>query len=261
VPRNTLTTDVIEDEVKKALGGSQVEVELGEDDFDKCLKDCVRLYNRTRPGHGRIAIPVTPQQKKYGPLNSWPPGAPTTALTIPPTIQGIVRGQFVTNQAPVTDPFDTINNGIGRVLSGQGTPFGEIDQQLQYIKTARVVASSDPDWQQAWEGDQFWIYVDIARTPVLFAAEYTFHFTPDDDKLSGVSMIPDGDTDFLVGFVLARAKQILANVRGKFQGVVNEEGATDPIDFEELRQEGKDEEAEWTEELKKRRRPLIPVIG
>jgi hypothetical protein len=261
MPRNSLTTEVIEDEIKSALGGSQIEIELGEDDFDKSLKDCIRVYNRNRPGFGRCGIAVTPQQKKYGPLNAWPVGVPPAQRTLPTTIQGIDRVQFVTNQAPVTDPFDTINNGIGRILSGQGTPFGEIDQQLGYIKMARWIASSDPEYQILWEGDQLFLYVDIARTPVLASITYKYHYTPDDDPNTGVGMIPDSDTDFIVGFILARAKQILGRARGKYGGVFTEEGGTIEVDAAPLIQEGKEEEGEWMEEIRKRRRPLPPVLG
>jgi hypothetical protein len=255
MPRNSLTMAVIKEEVATALGGSRVEIELLDDDYQKCMRDMIRVLNRNRPGRGRAAIHVTPSQKKYGPLD------PKSTPAFPATIQGIVKCAFVTNQAPITDPFDTINNGIGRVLSGQGTPFGEIDQQLQYIKLARVVASSDPEWQQAWEGPSLFVYVDIARTPVLCSIEYTFHFTPDDDPINGVSMIPDGDTDMVVGFVAARAKQILGRQRMKHGGIVNPDGATDTVDGDALLSEGKDEEDKWTEEIRSRRRPLLPVIG
>jgi len=173
----------------------------------------------------------------------------------------VTKVQFVTNQAPVTDPFDTINNGIGRILSGQGTPFGEIDQQLQYIKLAREVASTDPTFQQNWEGDELYLFIDIARVPVLCSIDYTFHYTGDDDATSGIGMIPDGDTDILLGFVTARAKQILAKIRGKFGGIATPDGGMDPIDSEDLKEEGKEEEAEWLEEIRKRRRPLLPVLG
>lgn len=257
MPRNSLTPEIIEEEVRVALGASGVEVELAADDFEKSLKDMIRLYNRNRPGRARQNLYVSPSQKKYGPVGYSPDG--TKQLI--PTIQGIVACNFVTNQAPVTDPFDTINNGIGRILSGSGTPFGEIDQQLQYIKQARVVAGSDPEWQQSWEGDRLYIYVDIARTPVLCGIEYTFHYAATVDPYIGIGMIPDGDTDFVVGFVCARAKQILARIRGKHGGILNPDGQADPVDWEGLLTEGKEEEKDWEEKIEKRRRPLLPVIG
>lgn len=255
MPRNSLTPAVIREEIEAALGKSGVEIELDDDDFEKCLKDVIRTYNRNRPGQGRFGLRVSPQQKKYGPLG------PSVLSTIPATIQGVRRVQFVTNQAPITDPFDTINNGIGRILSGSGTPFGEIDQQLAYIKMARVVAGSDPEYQQNWEGASLFLYIDVARTPLLCSVEYTYHYTADENAVTGVGMIPDGDTDFVVGFGLARAKQILGRIRGKHQGITNEEGSTDPIEYDAILSEGREEEREWLEEIKKRRRPLLPTLG
>lgn len=257
MPRNDLTVDLLVEEVNSALGSSGVTVELDNDDYQKCLKDMIRVYNRNRPQRARQNLYVSPSQKKYGPLGT----DPSTQQIVIPTIQGVVAVSFVTNQAPVTDPFDTINNGIGRVLSGSGTPFGEIDQQLQYIKMARNVASSEPEYQTAWEGSQLFIYVDIARTPVLCSIEYTYHLTPDDDPNTGIGMMPDGDVDFMVGFVTARAKQILSTIRGKHGGILNPDGQTDPVDWEELRQQGVEEEEKFEEKIKERRRPLLPILG
>lgn len=253
--RNSLTRDVIKEEIQTALGSSLVEVELLDDDFDKCLRDMIRILNRVRPGCGRAAIHVTPAQKKYGPLN------PNFTPPFPATIQGIKKAAFVTNQAPITDPFDTINNGLGRVLSGSGTQFGDIDQQLQYLKLARNVAGSEPEYQVSWEGSDLYVFIDIARTPVLCSLDYTYHFTLDEDPLTGLGMIPDGDSDFVVGFTAARAKQILARHRLKHGGIVNPDGATDTVDGEDILAEGKEEEDKWLEEIRSRRRPLLPVIG
>jgi hypothetical protein len=256
MPRNSLTVASIQEEVNASLGSSGVSVELESADYQKCLFDMIRVYNRNRPGRIRFMLPVTPQQKKYGPL-----GYDNFGNVIIPTIQGVVAVSFVTNQAPVTDPFDTINNGIGRVLSGSGTPFGEIDQQLQYIKMARNVAASEPEHQVDWEGDKLFIFIDIARTPVLCSLEVSFHYTPDDATYTGIGYIPDGDTDFIVGYVAARAKQILGRIRIKHGGVMNPDGQMDPIDGEALVTEGKTEEDEWLEKILSRRRPLLPILG
>ncbi len=177
-----------------------------------------------------------------------------------PTIQGIVHVDFITNRAVVTDPFDFTNQGLRQVLSGTGGPFGEVEQQLDYLKTAKRIASAEPEWKQIWESNQLFLYLDITRQPTLASMTYTWHVTPNDDPATGVGLIPDGDTDWIHDYILAMSKTIVGRKRGKFGGIANPEGADDATDSEGLISEGREDMERLQEEILKRRRPLLPVI-
>jgi hypothetical protein len=75
-----------------------------------------------------------------------------------------------------------------------------------------------------------------------------------------MQQIPNGDVGWIMEYILVRAKQVLGRVRGKFHGIPNSEGATDDTDYSELLSEGIERQRELEEELRKRRRPLEPVI-
>lgn len=246
---NTLTIKQVREEVLAALGGSQVSVELDDKDVQKCVNDSVRLYNRTRPRRGRAAIAVTSSQKKYGPMQNFHPG-----------LQGISDVDFVTTTQSLVDPFDTVNQWFSQIISGSGQVFSDIELQLHYIETARRIASAEPEWHAQWEQRDYFLYVDIIHTPVFVGYAYTWHVTPDDNAQTGIQHIDEGDTDWILNYTTARAKQILARVRGKFGGIPSPDGGVDPTDADGLLSEGREEQTNLEEELRKRRRPLVPVI-
>jgi hypothetical protein len=80
------------------------------------------------------------------------------------------------------------------------------------------------------------------------------------DPQIGLGTIPEGDVDWMQDFAVARAKQILTRIRGKFSGIEGPDGSMNEIDFQALAEEGRTDEKDLMDELKRRRRPLAPVI-
>lgn len=250
MPNTVLTIANVKSETAIALGGEGVDIELVEVDYEKCLKDALRVYNRNRPMQGNAAITITAAQRKYGPLN-----------TIHPGLQGILTCEFITGGTGSLNVFDQLGNNLSQSLAAaNGLPFGEIDQQLQYVEMSRRIVSSEPEWRAGWEGANYYLYIDSVQPGLLCSYLYSFHATPDDNANTGMQLLPDGDTDWIMAFTLARAKQILARKRGKFQGIMNPDGGTDAVDWSELRDEGREDEGKLIEEIQARRRPLPPVI-
>lgn len=251
MPNTVLTLELIPPHIQTMLGSSGVNLEVDAKDIKECLVKTIALYNRCRPQRDTQRLQVCQTQKRYGPLDVTYPG-----------LQGVVAVQFVSSAiSDRVDPFDTLNNSINRSLAGaDGTPFGEIDQQLEYMEMGRRVASAENEWKGQWERDKhYYLYVDI-RAQYFCSITYTWHVTPDDADTTGMSFIPDGDTDWILNHVLALTKQILSRIRGKFGGIPNSDGGTDSVDYEMLADEGKQEAADLKVEIEARRRPLVPEI-
>ena len=256
MPNTELTLENIREETLTELGVSAVEVELVEKDIDKCLKDALRLYNRVRPKRIRAVLTTTSAQKKYRIDN------------IVPDLLGVVHVEFIRQQNVFGDPFDPFfNDRTGLTVTGD--TYGEFDQKLHYIEEARRIGSTEPEWHAQWETivtdpstdpptteEQYFIYANTSiPVDTGFIATPKFLLT---DK--SMQTIPEGDVDWILAYVSARAKQILGKIRGKFKGITGPEGENTEIDYDEMKEEGVTEETELKEEINKRRRPLLPVI-
>ncbi len=242
----TLTLASVRDETRTSLGSSGCEIELLDKDVDKALKDAIRVYNHYRPRHARAGLPICASQKKY----------PITR----PGLSGIVSVQFIEPRAPISsvDPFDYLSYSTVNPAAQNG--YGDREMTLGYIEYARTVASSEPEWQGQWEGDSYFLYVDVAKN-YLCSYECTWLLTPNDDAVTGIKFADGIDEDWIMDYTLARAKTMLSRVRGKFAGIVNPDGAQDTVDYAELQQEGREDMKDLLEQIRKRRRPLAPVTG
>lgn len=252
----------IAEEVRVALGDSGVDLELTEKDIERSIRQALRVYNHDRPGRRKLAIAVTAAQKRY-PLD------PVSFAGI----QGIVAFEAV--RARLTDgidPFDPLSViGPGGVHTGIDT-FGDYAQKLSYIEQARRISSSEVEWRFQWEpaqpgptaaGDVYVpvLYADIPLTlPVFCSIEYTYHFTMDNAAHTGLQNIPSGDTDWFIDYVVAFSKTILAQIRGKFKGIVGPDGGDQAVDYDDLKSEGREDIKELKDALRRRRRPLPPEI-
>lgn len=248
-----LTLSGVTDEVRTALGFSSIEVELEARDIEKCLRDALRRFNRVRPWRHRKALTISPTTKKYRLEKAAHPG-----------LLGVSQVDFVTDthRDDTLDPFDYEEQALAGLTAIGGESFGEIQWRRSYIEDATRIVSAEPEWFAQWEEDgEYYIYIDIRRSPVRCSFTWTSAYTPDDDPGTGMQWIEQGDVQWVLDFTCARAKQILGRVLGKHQGIITSDGGTDPTDHAELRQEGREDEEKLMEELKQRRRPLPPVIG
>ena len=250
MPNTVLTLENIKEEVEISLGGTDIEVELQEKDYEKVIKDAVRLYNRHRPRRGNAALAVTTAQKKYGPLAH-------------PGLHGIMSVNFVENRTRSgVDAFDSLGRTMTQGLTtAGGDTFGSVEQQLVHIEQGRNITSSETEWKGAWEGLDYYLYVDISQSNLLCSYEYTWHVTPNDSVTTGMKFIDDADVEWVLDYVKARAKEIVALKRRKFGGVTNPEGSQDPIDASEMMQEAREDLERLKIEIESRRRPLPPVLG
>lgn len=254
MPNTTLTKAKILDEVLTMLGGTAVDVELIDKDVAKCTADAFRVYNHNLPMRSRQAIPATNAQTRYV-LNH-------------PNLEGVTEVEFVPNNQFLggVDPFDIFGRSLGQTLqAAPGVSYGDVFQQQMYIKDARRISSTEPEWFGQWEYTmtpaEYALYIYVApSTNYHVAYTYAWHLSPDDNAQTGMQLAPSEDVDWIMDYTLARAKQILARKLGKFQGITNPDGATDPTDAENLRSEGREDQQRLEEEMKRRRRPLLPLV-
>ncbi len=255
MPNATLTLESFKDDVLTRLGATGVDVELEEKDVMQCLKDTLRLYNRNRPQRGQAALTVTTGQKKYGPIDTLYPG-----------FIGVVDVQFtrsdlISGRLDVFNPQSVVSEA-GTLVNQQGQTLAEVDQSLQYLEMGRRILSSEPEYKAMTDRDgHYYIYVDVSDSAYQMSFDYTWHITATDrPDPCGLWMIPDGDTDWIIDFAVASAKIILGRKRGKHQGIVNPDGATDTTDYADILAEGREDLRDLTEKIEARRRPLSPLI-
>jgi hypothetical protein len=248
---NEMTPALVRAEIETRLGISGVAVELCDRDFDSVLAEAVRQINRNVPPRAREALVVTTATKKYRIDN----------VVLPKKMIGVVNVEFV-DPAYISqgiDPFDPWWT-LGAGMSIGGDTIAEYEQKLVYMEQAREVMGSDASWQGSWEGAEYYLYVDIRR-PLQCAYEYTWRITPDDDVDTGIQLLPDSLIDWLLDYATARAKEILARIRNKFVGVPMPDGSVSETDAGTILEEGRTDQKELLDMLKKRRRPLPPVFG
>lgn len=254
MPNTSLTKAKILEEVQTMLGGTSVDVELIENDVAKCVKDALRVYNHNLPMRARKAIAVTPGQKRY--------------ILTHPQLEGVTEVEFVSQSvySGIIDPFTVVGQSLAASLqAAPGVSYGDVYQQQMMREDASKLASTNPDWYGQWEHHVdpavYALYIDVAANGLYHVAyTYAWHLTPDNEPLTGMQLAPNEDVDWIQEYILARAKQILSRKLGKFGGITNPDGAPDPTDAAELRQEGREDQIRLDESILKRRRPLLPVI-
>lgn len=249
MPNSHLTLEYVIDEVRTNLGSSGIEVEVEESDIQKGLIQALRAFNRNTPRRTKTKIAVTQAQKKY-------------AITHPGLL-GITHVEFVdpiVADKGTLDPFDPYSVIHDTGLLTGGETVGQYDQALQYQEQFRNVTSAENEWFVQWEDEQYYLYIDIRRH-MYCSYTYTWKVTPDDSPATGLRHVGEGEIGWICDYTTARAKLILYRIRGKFQGITGPDGGEQPIDWSELRDEGREDTKDLTEEIEKRRRPLEPLLG
>lgn len=250
MPNSVLNPTSIRSEIMSRLGANGVEVEITEDDLRAATAEAVRNYTRYRPKVQRRALTSSPSTKRYVLDPAQHPG-----------LVGLLDVQFITRRTDPSaiDPFNPYDSGLGNLLVGDES-YGDIAQRVSFSKDAARVISAEPEWFTQWEGTSFVLYVDIVREATHVSYAWTANYTPDANVSTGMQLIPDPDTDWVLDYIEARCKKTLGMVRRKFGGIPNSEGSTDEVDGQALVDEGQLKIEALLEDLKRRTIPIPPVI-
>lgn len=252
MPNALLSIAQVREEVQTMLGSSGVAVELSNNDFLLCFRRALRKLNTHRPGRGVVKLVVNSSQKRY------------EISPVPAGLKGIRRVEFVEEPLPssVIDPFNPLTyHPAPTTLTGVLTP-GDVAQEADYRESARRVMGLDPVSRWQWEGTHLYIYVDIPTgVTYLCCVEFVFHYMDAVGVPNGIDMIPDVDADWILEYCTAQGKQILGRIRKKFGGIADDQGGVGEVDGSDLVTEGREDEKELLDALKRRRRPLLPVTA
>lgn len=253
MPNNVLSSEVFAEELRALLGGSQVDIELSDDDIRLCASRTLRVYNRYLPFRGRAKLAVTASTKRYR-IDHLHTG-----------LLGVADVQFLSQRVTSTvDPFDPLMQTVYSRKNTMETTFGDVMMIRVYAEDAQRVMSAEPEWHGQWErvggALQYALYIDVP-THVTTECGYSFRcaYQDTDDPATGRLAIPDGDADWFLAYGAALAKQMLSRVRGKHGGVLTSEGGTDTTDADSDRSEAATELEALTNEIKMRKPPYIPV--
>jgi len=249
MPNTDLTLVNIQEEVELELGGSGTEVELEEKDYKLAIRRAIRIYNRNRPQHAMVVLNASSSQKKYGPISH-------------PGLRGISKVEFVRTDELYFAPFGIVYYLDSYGLFLNGDTWGALDMRLQYREMVERIAGVEPEWYAQQEGDDYYLYVDIGADDTYDVCyEYTFGVTPDNATATGMQHIPEGDVDWVMSYVVAVCKTILGNIRGKHAGgVVGPDGSAVEVKSSTFVDEGKAEMEALMEEIRSRRKPLLPLL-
>lgn len=253
----SLTMAMLRADTLTALGAESIDVEISTQTLNLAIADAIRMLNQWHPPVGWGVINFTSSMPLY-----------TIAI---PGLYGILEVDCVKNW------FGTANNtglGLSPFLYYPGfmfaySPFGmagdtagDFDMEMTYQKSSRIIFGRDFDWNAR--------LVSIGTVQLFVRAgagsqvqfQYVWHITADDDPQTGVSFIPSSDVDWVRYFIIARAKQVLGRILRKYGNGVNmPDGGSESLDGSALVSEGKEEQKELEQKIRKRRRPLSPQRG
>lgn len=266
-PVRTLLSAIgaIKDEL---TGGGTIELEIPDATITRCFADAVLALNSMRPQRAWAGVPFVVGQR--------------IELDYP-NVKGIVNVQISRGTG-----CDDRCGGLGQALMVV-TPFGGFSglrpyaglfglngalsvlmpgdmpsdlYQIMQERAAAVPANKRPDWAVRVDptNNKKYLYVD-APSGSLVAIQYTYNATADDDSITGLWHLTETDYDWVKRYALAKAKQALGRVLRKHGGVNMPDGSVEQLDGEQLMDEGRADEQALREELKGRRRPLLPEVG
>ena len=255
MPNTELNIEYVRSHVLKRLGASSIDVELLADDIDEAGRQALRVLNRYRPIIGEAQLRVAKAQHRY-----------PIAINRPGLI-GVYDIHFITSFTEfgtLFDPFFTSPFGVTNLPNGS---YATLMMELTYIKDARRITSNDPDGKFAWiinpqtKRPEANLFINIPFDPTLCGFSYTWGVDYNDSPEVGLMNVSSDDVDWFLNFTVARAKFTLARILGKFGGIPTSEGGTDGTDAESLRQEAIQDEAQLTEDIRRRRRQLPPITA
>lgn len=254
MPNDALSADVLREDLRTLLGGSQIDIEIADADVDLMATRTLRVYNRFLPFRGVAKLVVTPAQKRYRVDN------------LHSGLLGVSDVQFVNSRvgASVVDPFDPYYSNALLGSTSADETFGDIAQRRSYSEDASRIVGSEPEWMGQWErvgsALEYALYVDVSRDSYSCSYTFTAKYADSDDPALGRLAIPETDVDWFLNYMAALGKQHLARVRGKHGGVLTPEGSTDTTDADADRSEASVELEALLAEIKMRRPPPMPVI-
>lgn len=141
-------------------------------------------------------------------------------------------------------------------------------QALESLEMARRVFGAEVEWVGGWEYDGnrdeqvYALYVQIgANTRLKYGYEYLVCFSADDNKQTGLGLVPQGLHRWLKEYTLCRSRLILGRALRKFQGMPSPEGGDLQMDGIELTTEAESKQEVLEEQIRNWRTSFTPIVS
>jgi len=246
-----LTREVLFESIKSTLGGSDVDVELGDRDLERGSNAASQLLARFFPQRGHHVIGVASTVSKY--------------LIDVANIVGVLD----------VVPFET----AGRL---EHFPYATsyIDRTLEqgHMEDRSQVFQDFPEWHWQFEAEEVeispsetevqnraYLYINLSestftdvflRRPTHVDVLFAWYIEPSDDKYVGLPRLPFDQEEWFVDYATARCREILGDKRNKFGGIPGPDGQTFQIDGDGQIQRARDDMRRLREDLQARARQL-----
>jgi hypothetical protein len=236
-----LTSNEIKNYVRQMLGFPAVAVELTSEHFTTIMEEALSLYGQWVPAERATSIDLNLGQNAYV-LSHLPERGPFDV-------------QFIRREGVplISDPL------FGREYPrGQQLDFDQYVLGISFWEMLNRVTSQEPEWW--WDSNSRTLYVNIGGTNVAGASGNYFIMIRYFSTVE-MSKVRNDHYRWFKRYALAQAKKILAQIRGKFTGQVPAPGGRFTLNFQQLMDEGKEEETALVEELRGMGMAVPPIHG
>ena len=233
-------TDV-KDYIKASLGFPAVAVELTGAQYGHVIEETLQLYGQHVPKERVHALGFVPQQQKY--------------LLPDIGVDGPFDVKFVRKVVtPIaSDPV------FGREYLRSNQPdMGTLIMGEAYLDMSLRILSSEPDWK--WLSDEKALFINIGPgiSPNVYGGyDVSLRYY----ETATLPQVPVDHHRWFKKNCLALAKGILAQIRGKFSGMVPTPGQTMQLNGAQMAQESTQEQEALKQELSQMQWHAPPMFG
>jgi hypothetical protein len=238
---NELTPDGLKTYARSMLGFPAINVELASSHYNEVLEETLNLYGKWVPQLRITFILPTTTLQKF-PLPHLPVSGPTDVKFVRKAGIPVLSDPFFGREYPRTQTLDF----AAYVL---GTSFWE---------TVYRVSNQEPEWE--WMPETKTLYINVGNTLGLGAiggyfvgVRYLVH--------PALDAIRQDHFQWVKRYFLVRCKSILAQIRGKYSGVIPAPGGSMQLNSRELREEVREEEERLRLEIESMAPAVPPVYG
>lgn len=257
-----LTVPEVQLYIKKELGFPVVNVELMDEHYIQCIDDALRIFNNWASAI-ELRVAYNQSEAVVLDLGSSVRGVLEVKMLYPettrsgsnadPEADAEEEGKSIVGTSTISDRVNIFEMMYRMVFPK--FPISDWYMYRSFFEMFQKVRGTDPDWK--WDKFNHKLYVDCWTGP------YDIYYVVAADLT--LDSINSGESAYLQMFldlVCARAKLMLARIRGKFGNSIPAPDGQISIDASDLRQEGMDKEKEVIERLKSKAKfSCVGIIG
>lgn len=236
-----LTVGDIKSYVRNSLGYPAVSVELTGTQYGQIVEETLQLYGQHVPQEKVKKIDYTPDIVKYN-IPEIPYSGPFDVKFVRKVVTPIA-----------TDPI------FGREYLRSNQPdLGTLIMGEAYLDTALRVLSSEPDWRWLHNDKDLYINIGPGVSPQVYGG---FDVSVRWFEAVDLPKVPQDHHRWFKRYCLALSKGILAQIRGKFSGMVPSPGQALQLNSAQMAQEAVQEQEALKEELRQMQMHIPPTFG